>query len=120
MNYMLKSYGHLYAEDMKHKQSVIESQKHFIEAPHGTFMFFDAFVKTAKLGDIHSWRAIAYKKAIAEMGSAEDHDGEPTEEQLIHGLFKEIDGDWDKYPYAASVVKAIGGPGGFEKTWKFE
>ena len=30
------------------------------------------------------------------MGSDEDHDGEPTEEQLIHGLFKEIDGDWAK------------------------
>ena len=64
MSYMLKSYGHLYAEDIKHKQSVIQSKEHFISAPTGTFMFFDAFVSTAKLGDIHAWRAIAYKKAI--------------------------------------------------------
>jgi hypothetical protein len=39
---------------------------------------------------------------------------------LLHALFKSIDGNPDKFPYAASVVKAIGGPGGFEKDWKFE
>ena len=31
-----------------------------------------------------------------------------------------IDGKWDEFPYAASVVKAVGGPGGFEKNWKME
>ena len=39
---------------------------------------------------------------------------------LLHALFKSIDGDWSLYPYAASVVKAIGGPGGFERGWKME
>ncbi len=120
MNFMLKNYGHLYAEDLKHKQSIVQSQNQWITASNGTFLFFDAFVATAKLGDLQFWRKAAYKKAIAEMGSEDNHDGEPTEEQLIHALFKEIDGAWDKFPYAASVVKAMGGAGGYERTYKLE
>jgi hypothetical protein len=111
MNYMLKNYGHLYAEDLKHKQSIVKDQDHWINAPNGTFMFFDAFVATANLGNLQHWRREAYKKAISNIGSAESHDAEPTEEELIHALFKELDGAWDKYPYAASVLKALGGPG---------
>lgn len=120
MNYMLKSYGHLYAEDIRHKQSIVYSKEQCIAAPKGTFMFFDAFVSSAGLGNLSHWRKEAYEKAIGEMGSEEDHEWEPTEEQLIHGLFKMIDGKWDEFPYAASVVKAVGGPGGFEKNWKME
>ena len=44
------------------------------------------------------------------MGTKDNHEGEPTEEQLIHALMKQIDGKWNLFPYAASVVKAIGGP----------
>lgn len=62
----------------------------------------------------------AYKKAISEMGTADDHENEPTEEQLIHAFCKIVDGEWEQYPYAASVVKAMGGPSGYEKNWKFE
>lgn len=54
------------------------------------------------------------------MGTKDDHEGEPTEEQLIHAILKSVDGNWEQYPYAASVVKASGGPSGFEKNWKFE
>jgi hypothetical protein len=118
MNFMLKWYGHLYAEDLKHQQSEVKSRTQFINAPHGTFLFFDAFVTTAKMGKVEHWRKEAYDKAIQEMGTLDDHEGEPTEEQLIHALFKMLDGDWEKYPYAASVMKALGGPGGFETTWK--
>ena len=42
------------------------------------------------------------------MGDKEGHEGEPTEEQLLHALFKSIDGNPEKFPYAGSVVKAIG------------
>lgn len=54
------------------------------------------------------------------MGEKDNHEGEPTEEQMIHALLKTIDGNWDKHLYAASVMKANGGPSGFEKIWKFE
>lgn len=120
MNYMLKNYGHLYAEDLKHKQSIVKDQDHWINAPNGTFMFFDAFVATANLGNLQHWRREAYKKAISNIGSVESHDAEPTEEELIHALFKELDGAWDKYPYAASVLKALGGPGWYENNWQNE
>ena len=120
INYMLKSYGHLYAEDIKHYQSRV-SKDSIKNAPAGYFAFFDAFVLTGKLwGDLVGWRQKAYDRAITEMGEKNDHEGEPTEEQMIHALLKTIDGNWDKHLYAASVMKANGGPSGFEKIWKFE
>lgn len=39
---------------------------------------------------------------------------------LIHAFMKLMDGKNEEYPYAASVVKAAGGPSGFEKDWKTE
>jgi hypothetical protein len=119
INYMLKSYGHLYAEDIKHYQPIV-NKKNLETADPGYFAFFDGFVMASKIGDLKHWRKEAYKRAVKEMGTEEDHENEPTEEQLIHALCKMIDGDWDVYPYAASVIKAIGWPGWFEKAWKFE
>jgi hypothetical protein len=119
MNYMLKSYGHLYAEDAKQYQSEV-NPFNIKNAWIGYFAFFDAFVLTAKLGDVKTCREIAYKRAITEMGTLEDHENEPTEEQLIHAIMKQVDGKWDQFLYAASVVKAIGWPSGFEKNWKLE
>ena len=46
--------------------------------------------KKRRLGKTEGFRK-AYKKAIWEMWSADNHDGEPTEEQLIHALFKDLD-----------------------------
>jgi hypothetical protein len=120
MSYMLKSYGHLYGEDMKHKQSLITNKEQCVNAPQGTFLFFDAMVTTSRIGNLQTWREKCYRKAIAEMGDENNHEGEPTEEQLIHALFKTVDGNWTDFPYAASVVKAMWGPSGFEKLWKFE
>ncbi len=119
MNYMLKNYGHFYAEDVKHYQSKV-TQHNIETADPGYFAFLDGFIITSKIGNLNFWRKKAYKKAIEEMGSMDDHENEPTEEQLMHALTKIIDGNWSDYPYAAGVVKAIGWPGGFEKTWKFE
>lgn len=119
INYMLKSYGHLYAEDIKHYQPKV-TKKNLETAEPWYFAFFDWLVLTSKLGNLNQWRMKAYEKAITEMGSDEVHENEPTEEQLIHSLCKIIDGNWGDYPYAASIVKAIGWPGGFEKIWKFE
>lgn len=120
INYMLKSYGHLYGEDVKHYQSVV-TPFNIANAQPGYFAFFDGLVLTSKLpGDLYTWRDKAYRKAISEMGTEKNHEGNPTEEQLLHALFKTVDGNWQEYPYAASVVKAVGGPSGFEKNWKFE
>lgn len=119
INYMLKSYGHLYAEDIKHHQSIV-TKKSIEKAEIGYFAFLDAFILSTKIGDVYEWRKKAYEKAVKEMGDDEQHENEPTEEQLIHAVMKSVDGNWSQYPYAASVVKAIGGPSGYEKNWKFE
>ncbi len=119
MNYMLKSYGHFYAEDVKHYQPIV-NQNNISTADPGYFAFLDGFIITSKIGDLQFWRQKAYAKAITEMGTEEDHENEPSEEQLMHALMKILDGKWSEFPYAAWVVKAIGWPGGFENTWKFE
>ena len=106
INYMIKSYGHLYAEDIKHFQPIV-NKKNLETADPGYFAFFDALVLTSKVGNLTAWRRKAYEKATSEMGTVDDHENEPTEEQLIHAFCKMIDGDWDQYPYAASVVKAM-------------
>lgn len=120
ISFLLKSYGHLYAEDIKHKQTFIQNRAHCVGAKPGAFVFFDALVMTSKMWDLHHWRAEAYDKAVKELGTNEQHEGEPTEEQLIHALTKLVDGDWEKFPYAATVVKAIGWPSSFENLFKGE
>ncbi len=120
ISFLLKSYGHLYAEDIKHKQTFIQNREHCINARPGAFVFFDALVMTSKMWDLGHWRAEAYDKAVRELGTKEQHEGEPTEEQLIHALTKLVDGDWKKFPYAATVVKAIGWPSSFENLFKGE
>lgn len=120
VNFMIKSYGHLYAEDIKHFQSEV-TPNNLANAQPGYFAFFDAIVITSKLpGGVYHWRQEAYRKAIEEIGTMEDHEIEPTEEQLIHAMFKLVDGKWETFPYAASVVKATGWPGGFQKTWQID
>lgn len=120
IQFMVSGYGHLYAEDIREFQSVVTKPK-LASAPDGTYSFLDAFIRSTRMpGGIYKWRLKAYKKAITEMWDEKEHEGEPTEEQLLHALFKSIDWNPEEFPYAASVVKAIGGPGGFEKDWKFE
>lgn len=116
IQFMVSSYGHLYAEDTKHYQSVV-TKSNLINKPRSYFSYLDAFILTSGLpGSLVYWRQKAYEKAKPEV----EGEWEPPEEQLLHALFKSIDGNPEKYPYAASVVKAIGWPGGFEKDWKFE
>jgi hypothetical protein len=79
-----------------------------VNAKPGAFVFFDALVMTSKMGDLSYWRGKAYDRALAELGSEKEHEGQPTEEQLIHALTKLVDGNWEEFPYAATVVKAIG------------
>lgn len=48
INYMIKSYGHLYAEDVKHFQPVV-SKRNLETADPGYFAFFDGLVLTTKV-----------------------------------------------------------------------
>jgi hypothetical protein len=119
--FMVSSYGHLYGENNSHYQSVV-TKKGLSTKIEGAYSYLDAFIRSTRMparegkpAYIH-WRLKAYEKARGEAGT----EGEPTEEQLLHALFKSIDWNPDDFPYAASVVKAIGWPGGFEKMWKFE
>lgn len=48
INYMLKSYGHLYSEDIKHYQSVVNPQNITHKEP-GYFAFLDSFITSTKL-----------------------------------------------------------------------
>ncbi len=111
IQFMVSGYGHLYAEDIRQHQSVVTKQN-LRTKPQGYYAFLDAFIHTARLppregkSAIIYWREKAYEKIKPELGS----EGEPPEESLLHALFKSIDGNPEDFPYAASVVKAIGGP----------
>jgi hypothetical protein len=43
---------------------------------------------------------------------------ELSEEEMIWGFMKMMDGNSEKYPIAATLVKAMGGPSGFENAWR--
>ena len=121
IQFMVSGYGHLYAEDTREFQSTV-TPGNLASKPQGYFAYLDAFIHTARLPSVWGesaiihWRKKAYDKAKPELGS----EGEPPEEHLIHALFKSIDGNPEQFPYAAGVVKSIGGPGWYEKDWKFE
>jgi hypothetical protein len=116
IQYMVQGYGHLYAEDIRQYQSKV-TKANIDTKPIWYFAFLDGFIHSARLpGWVIEWRKKCYEKAKWLTGN----EWEPPEEMLIHALFKSIDGNYEKYPYAASVVKAIGGPGAFEKDWDFE
>ncbi len=108
IGFMVSSYGHLYAEDNKHYQSVV-TKKRLETKIDGTYAYLDAFIRSTRMPAREGkpayiyWRLKAYEKARQEAGT----EGEPAEEQLLHALFKSIDGNPDEFPYAASVVKAI-------------
>ncbi len=116
IQFMVSGYGHLYAEDTRHYQSTV-TRANLASKPMWYFAYLDAFIHTTRLpGGIEVWRQKAYEKAKPLLWS----EGEPPEEALLHALFKSIDGNPDQFPYAASVVKAIGGPGGYEASWHKE
>jgi hypothetical protein len=48
IQFMVSSYGHLYAEDTKHYQSVV-TRSNLINKPRGYFSYLDAFIHTSGL-----------------------------------------------------------------------
>ena len=57
----------------------------------------------------------SYKK-----GGEETKPDQCTEEAAIYGFMKIMDGQAEKYPIAAALIKASGGPSGYEKVWRTE
>lgn len=71
---MMKSYGQLYSEDIKHYQSTV-NEHNLAHKPAGYFAFFDALILTSKIpGGLVEQRKKAYRKAITEMGTEDDHE----------------------------------------------
>lgn len=107
MLYMVRGYGHLYAEDIAYEQWSYSFINWFLNA---------CWFKTEEERKV--MRQKAREKFQSDLGSEEWV--EPTEEEMIWWFMKSMDGNWDQYPLAATVVKAMGGPSGWEKAWRTE
>jgi hypothetical protein len=106
MLYMARGYGQLYAEDIAYAQ--------------GTHSFLNGFMNACGFKDEASrnyMKQKAREKFLSDMGN---EGGAVTEEEMIWGFMKTMDGKYDEYPLAATVVKAMGGPSGWEKAWRTE
>ena len=106
MLHMVRGYGQLYAEDIAYAQ--------------GSYSFLNGFLNACGFKDESSRKEMRQKsreKFLADMGN---EGGEPTEEEIIWGFMKTMDGKYDEYPIAGTVVKAMWGPSGWEKAWRTE
>ncbi len=103
--YMLKWYGHLYAEDIKHAQW----SESFINGLLNSCGFKTDAERTAIKKE-------AWAKARPTLGDEEN--ANPTEEEMIWAFMKLMDGDYTKYPIAGTIVKAMGWPSGYENAWR--
>lgn len=106
MLHMVRGYGQLYAEDIAYAQ--------------GSYSFLNGFMNACGIKNEAARKAMRQKsreKFLADMGN---EGGEPTEEEMIWGFMKTMDGNYEDYPVASTVVKAMGGPSGWEKAWRTE
>jgi hypothetical protein len=118
MLFMVKWYGQLYAEDISYAQG----GEHFVNG----FLYSLGWTSPA---EITAMKKDARAKFKADLWSWKDG-STVTEEEIIWGLLKIIDGrssksKWDdgydpRYANAGAVVKAMGWPGGWEKSWRTE
>ncbi len=105
--YMVESYGHLYAED------ILTGQwwEHFLNA-----LIYACWYRTDAQRE--EQKAKARKKFKGDIGT------EPwqqiTEEEMIWGFMKGIDGGAEKNPMAGTLIKAMWWPAGWEKAFRKE
>jgi len=108
MLHMLKSYGQLYAEDIAYAQW----SESFIN------WFMNACGYT---GDALTEQKIkARNKAKTMIGDEWEEPREPTEEEMIWAFCKSMDGAYGENPIAATIVKALWWPSGYEAAWRKE
>lgn len=104
--FMLKGYGQLYAEDNMHAQ--------WSEA------FINGLINACGI----TWSGLveakqkARDKARAMIGNEWENPREPTEEEMIWAFCKSMDGNFDKYPMAATLIKSLWWPSGYEAAWR--
>ncbi len=103
--FMLKGYGHLYAEDIKHAQW----SESFINGLLNSCGFKTDAARTAIKKE-------AWSKARPTLG--DEANASPTEEEMIWAFMKLMDGGYEKYPIAGTIVKAMGWPSGYENAWR--
>ncbi len=108
--HMIQWYGQLYAEDPE-----MLNQKWHSGQWSNAFLY--ALINACGFtgADLEDMKIRAYKKWSEEMNP-----DACTEEGAIYGFMKIIDGKAEEYPIAAALIKASGGPGGFEKAWRTE
>ncbi len=102
--HMVKGYGHLYAEDIAYAQ--------------GSESFINWLLNAC---GFHGQALTDMKKKAREKSKVllgNEAGSDLSEEEMIWGFMKMMDGNHDKYPVAATLVKAMGGPSGFENAWR--
>ncbi len=114
MLYMIKGYGHLYAEDIAHA--------------NWSESFINGFLYSLgwKGDELTQMKREARAKYLGDLWSGSDG-SHVTEEEMIWWVLKIIDG-WagrdksdkkydPRFANAGAVVKAMGGPSGWKKAW---
>ncbi len=102
--HMLKWYGSLYAEDIAYAQG----SESFINGLLTSCGFHGQALTDMKIKAREKSKVILGNEAGSDL----------SEEEMIWGFMKMMDGNSDKYPVAATLVKAMGGPSGFENAWR--
>lgn len=105
--YMVESYGHLYAEDIAYAQ--------------WSETFINALIYSCGYTSEEAIREQKVKARIkfrADIGTEDG--GQITEEEMIWWFMKWIDGNAENNPLAGALVKAMGGPSGWERSWRTE
>ena len=106
MLYMAKWYGQLYAEDIAYAQ--------------WSHSFINGFLNACGFRDEASRKAMKQKAKEKFLSDMWNEWGEVTEEEMIWGFMKTMDGKYEEYPLAGTVVKAMGWPGWWERAWRIE
>jgi hypothetical protein len=105
--YMIESYWHLYAEDIKHAQWT----ESFING-----LIYACWYTTPSA--IREQKEKARNKFRTDMGN---EPGQPMqEEEMIWGFLKWMDGNATDNPLAWALVKAMWGPSWWERLWRSE
>lgn len=103
--YMVESYGHLYAEDIAYAQ--------------WSESFINALIYACGYTSESAIREQKVKARIKFRGDVGTEDGwQITEEEMIWWFLKWMDGNAKDNPLAGALVKAMGGPSGWERAWR--
>lgn len=102
--HLIKWYWSLYAEDIAYAQ------------------WSESFINGLLTSCWFTWTALLDMKKKAREKSkillGNEAGSDVSEEEMIWWFMKMMDGKSEEYPIAATLVKAMGGPSGFENAWR--